>query len=97
MIPRLIGGNGKGIMNSKLRKVYVEITRTLVAGEMWKPTGVDVVWAGVVELGPGSAPDGNVVGAGGTDMGEVCAGFAAEVDWARRMWIECRKIADKRR
>ena len=100
-IPRFIGGNGKGIASSKLKKVYMEITRTLVAGEMSKPTGVDVVWAGVVEFGPGSAPDGNVVGAGAgagaADMGEVCAGFAAEVDWARRMWIECRKVADKRR
>ncbi|KAF8429053.1 hypothetical protein EV426DRAFT_206830 [Tirmania nivea] len=97
IIPRFIGGNGKGIVSSKLKKAYVEITRTLVAGEMSKPTGVDFVWVGVVELGPGSAPDGNVVGAGGVDMGEVCAGFAAEVDWARRMWIECRKVADKRR
>ncbi|RPB27691.1 hypothetical protein L211DRAFT_865808 [Terfezia boudieri ATCC MYA-4762] len=99
VVPRFIGGNGKGIAStsSKLKKVYVNITRTLVAGEMSKPTGVDVMWAGLVELGPGSAPDGNIVGAGAADMGELCAGFAAEVDWARRMWIECRKVADKRR
>ena len=96
VIPRFIGGSGKGVTNSKLKKVYVEITRTLMAGEVSMQTGVDVVWAGLVELGPGSAPDGSVVGAD-AGVGEACAGFAVEVDWARRMWIECRKVADKRR
>ena len=97
VIPRFIGGNGKGIASSKLKKVHVEITRTLVAGEMSKPTGVDVVWVGMVELGPGSAPDGNICAGADVGVGGRCAGFAVEVDWARRMWIECRKVADKRR
>lgn len=108
VIPRFIGGHGsKGVGNGKLRKVHVEITRTLSASpssSLEKPTSV--VWNGLVELGPGSAPDsavivdkrvGNDTVKGEAKRKGACAGFAAEVDWARRMWIDCRRVADKKR
>lgn len=57
-----------------------------------------MIWAGIVELGPGSSPAVGATtssghsGGSGSD-GLVCGGFMAEVDWARRMWIECRRKA----
>ena len=32
-----------------------------------------------------------------TAPANACAGFAAEVDWARRLWIECKRLLDKGR
>lgn len=98
-IPRFTGSGGKKLSNTKLKRVHVKITRSLEVFPSSSSSKVITLWAGLVELGSG--PTAFSVALGGVQVGcgdddTVCAGFAAEVDWARRVWINCRKLLDKR-
>lgn len=103
-IPRFIGSGSKKPSNAKLKRVHVKITRSIEASPSSFSSKAITVWTGPVELGSGSTHSAAValdearvgcdLSAEGDDT--VCAGLAVEVDWARRAWINCRKLLDKR-
>ncbi|KAI5808657.1 hypothetical protein DFH27DRAFT_540530 [Peziza echinospora] len=89
VIPRFNVGTGHG---GKFKRVYAEINRAPTFSPSQSSIRPDLVWEGWIELGYSSNGAIANVSGGETDRPEVCGGFAEEVDWARRAWIECRRL-----
>ncbi|KAF8471740.1 hypothetical protein BDZ91DRAFT_846379 [Kalaharituber pfeilii] len=94
-IPQFIGS--KTIGNVKLRRVHVEIMRTVAPSTSSSASkSSSTVWSGPVDLGQGTAHAATVFGSEKASQNvSLCAGFHVEVDWARRIWIECKRLLEK--